>query len=121
MTLLVGKGAVENDELVKKAAANDWWIHAVGVTGSHVIVPARQFKDATEIPGHVLRAAGILALHYSKVRANKAGEVYVARKSNLRKRKGDPAGKWQVERSSSLMIRYSDDDLTALLGQRGAM
>ncbi|MEY4631942.1 MAG: hypothetical protein RIQ81_2062 [Pseudomonadota bacterium] len=116
VVLLVGKGAPENDRLVKAAAANDWWVHAVGVTGSHVVVPARQFKGSSaELPANVLRAAGILALHYSKNRANKAGEVYLTRRANLRKRKGDPPGLWQIGRSSSIMIRYSEDDLSAVL------
>ncbi len=112
--MMVGKGAEENDRLVKSSAANDWWIHAVGVTGSHIIVPGRQFKGLTELPAHVVRAAGILAVHYSKFRENKAGEVYVTRKSNLRKRKGDPAGLWQIQRSTSVMIRFNADELAAI-------
>lgn len=112
--VMVGKGAEENDRLVKSSAANDWWIHAVGVTGSHVIVPGRQFKGMSELPAHVVRAAGILAVHYSKFRENKAGEVYVTRKANLRKRKGDPAGLWQIERSTSVMIRFNAEELAAL-------
>ena len=118
--MMVGKGAGESDRLVKSSAANDWWIHAVGVTGSHVIVPGRQFKGMTELPAHVVRAAGILAVHYSKFRENRAGEVYVTRKANLRKRKGDPAGLWQVERSSSMMIRFNADDLAALFRNQTA-
>jgi len=112
--LMVGKGAEESDRLVKAAAANDWWLHVVGSTGSHVIVPARQFKGQTELPPAVLRAAGILAIHYSKLRGGCAGEVYVSRKGNLRKRKGDPAGLWQIERSGSVMIRYDAAELAVL-------
>ncbi|NBQ52785.1 MAG: DUF814 domain-containing protein [Proteobacteria bacterium] len=118
--IMVGKGADENDRLVKSSAANDWWIHAVGVTGSHVIVPGRQFKGMTELPAHVVRAAGILAIHYSKFRENKAGEVYVTRKANLRKRKGDPAGLWQVERSTSMMIRFDAGELATLFHNQTA-
>ena len=111
---MVGKGAEENDRLVKGAAANDWWFHAVGVTGSHVIVPGRQFKGLAELPPHVLRAAGILAIHYSKLRESRAGEVYVTRKAHLRKRKGDPAGLWQVSRSGSVQIRYEPEELAGV-------
>ena len=112
--IMVGKGAEENDRLVKGAAANDWWFHAVGVTGSHVIVPGRQFKGLAELPPHVLRAAGILAIHYSKLRESRAGEVYMTRKAHLRKRKGDPAGLWQVSRSGSVQIRYEPEELAGV-------
>ena len=112
--IMVGKGSQENDRLVKSSAANDWWIHAVGVTGGHVIVPGRQFKGLADLPPHVMRAAGILAVHYSNFRENKAGEVYVTRKANLRKRKGDPAGLWRVERSISVMIRFNSEELAVL-------
>jgi hypothetical protein len=117
--LMVGKGAAESDRLVKSAATNDWWLHVVGGTGSHVIVPARQFKGKDELPPAVLRAAGMLAIHYSKLREGCAGEVYVTRKGNLRKRKGDPAGLWQIDRSGSVMIRYDAAELAALFkGER---
>ena len=112
--LMVGKGAEESDRLVKRAASNDWWFHVVGTTGAHVIVPARQFKGQTELPSAVVRAAGILAIHYSKLRDGRAGEVYMTRKGNLRKRKGDPSGLWQIDRSASVMIRYESRELALL-------
>lgn len=117
VTILVGKGAAESDRLVKAAASNDWWFHVVGSTGSHVIVPARQFRGQSELPAAVARCAGILAVHYSKLRDGCAGEVYAARKGNLRKRKGDPAGLWQVDRSGSMMIRYDASELASIFDQ----
>jgi hypothetical protein len=45
ITCFVGKGSHENDELTKAAKANDIWLHAAGVTGSHVIIPAKSLRS----------------------------------------------------------------------------
>lgn len=116
--ILVAKDARSGDRLVKSAKANDWWFHVVEGTGSHVIVPAIQAtgtKFSGEIPDYVARAAGILALHNSRLRDSKSGEVYVTRKASLRKKKGDPPGLWQVLRSSTMMIRYDSTELEGVL------
>ena len=110
--LFVGRSAAENDELTKAAKSNDWWFHVVGIPGSHVIVPAKTV--GTVLPPDVLREAGILALHFSKYKENRAGEVHVTQKQNLRKQKGMPAGMWTVIRSETVFIRYEQDDLDRL-------
>lgn len=112
--ILVGKAAADNDELTKRAQGNDWWLHAVGVTGSHVIVPARGLRGV--LPPALLRQAAILALHFSKLRQNKAGEVYVTQRQHVAKKKGMAAGLWQVIKAETLNVRYDDAELRAALG-----
>ena len=56
-TILVGKGAKENDELTKSARSNDYWLHAAGVSGSHVIIPiTTDIKEA--IPSELIKRGG---------------------------------------------------------------
>jgi|GEM_PF-1322286 len=107
--IYVGRTAIENDELTKAAKSNDWWIHAVGVHGSHIIIPAK--SAGSQLQEKTLREAGILALHFSKFKENRAGEVYVTKKQNLRKQKGMAAGMWTVLRSETIMIRFDQDEL----------
>lgn len=112
--ILVGKGASENDELTKKAKANDYWLHAVGVTGSHVIIPATR-ENRESLDPTTLREAAILALHYSKIKQDQAGEVYVTRKAHVKKRKDMPAGLWLVERSETIFFRYTQEEADRIL------
>ncbi len=113
-SILVGKTAIDNDELTKSARSNDFWFHAVGVTGSHVIVPITpDIRQA--LPTQLLREAAILALHFSRVREDLAGECYITRKAHIKKQRGMPAGLWRIDQSESLFFRYSEEDLQSLL------
>ncbi len=112
--ILVGKGPRENDELTKSAKANDYWLHTAGTAGSHVIIPASKDIKAS-IPEDLLRAGAILAIHYSKYKSDLAGEIYVARRSEIKKQKGMPPGLWNVERCKTIFIRYQEDELKSLL------
>lgn len=112
--ILVGKGASENDELTKAARSNDYWFHAVGVTGSHVIVPmSADLRQA--LPSALLHEASLLALHFSRLKDDLSGECYVTRKSFLKKQKGMPAGLWRIDQSETVFIRYTQEDLQKVL------
>lgn len=113
-SILVGKSAMDNDELTKAARSNDFWFHAVGVTGSHVIVPVTpDIRQA--LPTQLLREAAILALHFSRMREDHAGECYVTRKQFLKKQRGMPAGLWRIDQSESIYFRYSEDEVQNIL------
>lgn len=113
--ILVGKGPRENDILTKNAKSNDYWFHVVGTTGSHVIIAAdRGLRD--NLPNATKRQAGILALHFSKIRTDLAGECYFARKHGIRKQKGMPAGLWSVQSAETLYIKYQEQELRDILG-----
>ncbi|NRA64971.1 MAG: fibronectin/fibrinogen-binding protein [Pseudobacteriovorax sp.] len=112
--ILVGKGPKENDELTKSAKANDYWIHTAGVAGSHVIIPVTK-EIKSSLPEPLLKAGAILAIHYSKFKGDQAGEVYLARRSEIKKQKGMPPGLWNVERCKTVFIRYEAKELKQLL------
>lgn len=76
--IYVGKNNYQNDELTFKiATGNDWWFHAKGMAGSHVIV-----QTATgELPDNTYEEAAKLASYYSKGRdADKVEVDYIQRK-----------------------------------------
>jgi hypothetical protein len=111
--LLVGKSAADSDELCRQAKGNDLWLHVVGSTGSHVIIPARDLK-APPLPG-LIRTAAILAVHFSKLRADQSAEVYLTRRQNIKKRKGMAPGLWQVNQAETLFCRYETEELQSVL------
>lgn len=113
VTFLVGKGAADNDELTRAARSDDWWFHAVGMTGSHVIVPRRALKNG--LTPEILRAGCILALIHSKARDNLRGEVYVTQRRHLRKTRGLAVGLWLVQQSETVFTTYQQDEAQRLL------
>ncbi len=73
-TILVGRTAAENDELLRKhVKGNDVWLHARDFPGGYVFIKGVRDKS---IPLEVLLDAGALAIHFSKGRAGGKGEVY---------------------------------------------
>jgi len=111
--IMVGKSAKDNDELCRLAKSNDYWLHALGSPGSHVIIPARQVRG--EPTPALLRAAAILALHFSKIREDQTGEVCYTRRQFIKKPKRAAPGLWQVDKSQTLFVRYDAEELRPLL------
>jgi predicted ribosome quality control (RQC) complex YloA/Tae2 family protein len=74
----VGKQASDNDVLSTDSEhrdGDDWWLHASGCPGSHVVVRARTVGAST-LPRDVELDAAVLAANYSK--AAKTGNVAVS-------------------------------------------
>ncbi len=85
----MGKNNYQNDELTfKVAAGSDWWFHAKGIPGSHVIVKAR---GEQHLPDRLFEEAGGLAAYYSKGRDSDKVEIdYIERKNIKRVTGGAP-------------------------------
>jgi predicted ribosome quality control (RQC) complex YloA/Tae2 family protein len=102
--VLVGKGARDNDRLTFRVAApHDFWLHAAGYAGSHVVVrnPDRQ----AALPREVLDRAAQLAVHHSKARdAGGKVEVHVCRAADVSKPTGFAPGKVVVRRYQSVRV-----------------
>ncbi|MBE5891658.1 MAG: fibronectin/fibrinogen-binding protein [Lachnospiraceae bacterium] len=80
--IFVGKNNYQNDELTFKiATGNDWWFHAKGMPGSHVIVKT----NGEELPDRVFEEAGRLAGYYSKGRDAEKLEIDYLQKKNVKK------------------------------------
>ena len=80
--IYVGKNNFQNDELTFKfATGNDWWFHAKGQPGSHVIVKSKN----EELPDRTFEEAGNLAAFYSKGRTAPKVEIDYLQKKNVKK------------------------------------
>ncbi len=80
--IFVGKNNYQNEEVsFKIAAPNDWWFHAKGVPGSHVIVKT----ENKELTDRCFEEAAALAAYYSQNRLSPKVEVDYIQKKHLRK------------------------------------
>lgn len=105
--IYVGKNNLQNEEVTFKIAnGNDWWFHAKGVPGSHVIVKSRNANPATEwdMPDEVFEAAACLAAVYSKNGSQEKTEVDYIRKKHVKRPGGGEAGFVVYYTNFSMMI-----------------
>jgi predicted ribosome quality control (RQC) complex YloA/Tae2 family protein len=107
--VLVGRGDEENDVLTLEVAAPaDFWLHiAGGVPGSHVVI--RNPEHLPELPATVVEQAAALAAWYSKARNQRHAAVHLSRVSDVRKRRGAPAGEVVLERWTTVRVSRRPD------------
>ncbi len=99
----VGRNNKENDELTHRAAHNrDLWLHAQGVSGSHVIVRAGGHPE--RISAQVIAKAASLAALHSKARHSKLVPVIHTEKRYVRKPRKAPVGTAVCLRDQSLFV-----------------
>ena len=109
--IYVGKNNYQNEELsFKFASGNDWWFHAKGQPGSHVIVK----KNGEELPDRTFEEAGRLAAYYSKGRSAPKVEIDYTLKKNLRKPNGAKPGFVVYYTNYSLLIEPDITDIRQL-------
>ena len=108
----VGRGARDNDALVKASRGNDLWLHARDTVGAHVIVPS----PGGPVPDGLLRDAALLAAHFSARRGERHVDVQHTRVKHLKKPgAGAPAGLFLVGHEEVLHLRVDDERVQALL------
>ena len=107
--MYVGKNNFQNEELTFKfATGNDWWFHAKGVPGSHVVVKT---EGADDMPDTTFEEAGRLAAYYSQSRDNEKVEIDYIQKKHVKKPKGGKPGFVVYYTNYSLMI---DPDISQI-------
>ena len=106
--IYVGKNNYQNDELTfKMATGNDWWFHAKGMPGSHVIVKT----EGKELPDRTFEEAARLAAYYSKGREQEKVEIDYLQKKNVKKPNGAKPGFVVYYTNFSMAI---DSDISGL-------
>lgn len=106
--MYVGKNNFQNEELTFQFAnGNDWWFHAKGIPGSHVIVKT----NGDEIPDQTFEEAGRLAAYYSKARGADKVEIDYIEKKHVKKPSGAKPGFVVYYTNYSLLI---DSNITGI-------
>ena len=106
--IYVGKNNYQNEELTFKFAnGSDWWFHAKGIPGSHVVVKT----GGQELPDRCFEEAGRLAAYYSKARGAEKVEIDYLERKNVKKPNGSKPGFVVYYTNYSLTI---DTDISGL-------
>ncbi|TAK22063.1 MAG: DUF814 domain-containing protein [Chloroflexota bacterium] len=99
---LVGRSARENERVTfDLAKPSDLWLHARGVTGSHVILQADKQPSS---PDDIEWAAGIAA-YFSRARGEAHVRVDVVERRHVRRAKGGPPGAVTYSAERTLSVR----------------
>ncbi len=111
--IYVGKNNYQNDELTFQfSSGGDWWFHAKGIPGSHVIVKSK----GEPLPDSVYEDAGKLAAYYSKGRDADKVEIDYTERRNIKKPSGAKPGFVVYYTNYSLMASPGTDGLTLVSG-----
>ena len=109
--IYVGKNNFQNDELTFQfASGNDWWFHAKGIAGSHVILKTK----GEEIPDRTFEEAAALAAFYSKNKESDKVEIDYIEKKHIKKPAGAKPGFVVYYTNYSLIAKPQIDHLTEL-------
>jgi len=96
LTILVGRNSRQNDDLTfRRASSTDWWFHARGVPGSHVIVRG----GGEELPRATVRRAAELAAYYSRARRDASVVVDYTQRRHVRR----------IPRAAPGLVNYSQE------------
>lgn len=100
--IYVGKNNLQNDELTFKLAdSGDWWFHAKGIPGSHVIIKS----EGKKLPDRAFEEAARLAGYYSKGREQEKVEIDYTERKNIKKPNASKPGFVIYHTNYSMNIR----------------
>lgn len=113
----VGKNNYQNEEVTFKiASSEDWWFHAKGIPGSHVIIKA----NGKEVSDKAFEDAARLAAYYSKANSKDAKNLhtnveidYIQRKF-LKKTPGARPGFVIYHKNYSMSAKADISELTEI-------
>ncbi len=87
--IYVGKNNYQNDELTfKMANGGDWWFHAKGIPGSHVVL----ITEGKDVPDKTFEEAASLAAYYSKGKDQDKVEIDYLKRKDVKKPGGAKPG-----------------------------
>ncbi|MCL2255079.1 MAG: NFACT family protein [Lachnospiraceae bacterium] len=110
--IYIGKNNIQNDELTFKLAdGGDWWFHAKGLPGSHVIVKT----EGKELPDLVYEEAAALAAFYSRGREQEKVEIDYTERKNVKKPSGGKPGFVIYYTNYSMVIAPNIDKIKQIL------
>lgn len=102
-TILVGRNASENDELLRhNVKGNDMWLHTRDYSGGYVFIKA---KNGKTFPLEILLYAGNLAVYHSKARKNAQADLYYTQVKYLKRAKNGPKGLVLPSHEKNLLVK----------------
>jgi len=100
-TILVGRNSRQNDEVTfRRAEGDDWWFHAHGVPGAHVLVRAGN----RDLPPATIQRAAELAAYFSRLRGEAQAQVDYTRRRYVRRIPGAAPGLVNYSREQTVRV-----------------
>jgi predicted ribosome quality control (RQC) complex YloA/Tae2 family protein len=100
----VGRDSKSNDYLsVKFAKQNDYWFHARGLPGSHVVLRVENVKEG--IPKPIIKKAASIAAFHSKAKTAGTAPVSYTFAKFVYKKKGMAPGKVILTKENTLLVK----------------
>jgi len=113
-TVLVGRNNQENDLLTfKTAGPEDFWLHASGMPGSHVVL--RREDKKKQLSHQSLIEAASIAAYFSKARHSKKVEVIYTLAKYVRRPQKAKSGLALVEKEKSILVTPKLPDSTNMM------
>ena len=101
LAILVGRNSRQNDEVTfRRAEGDDWWFHAQGVPGAHVIVRAGR----SDLQEATIRRAAELAAYFSGLRGEAQAQVDYTRRRHVRRIPGAAPGLVTYSREETIRV-----------------
>ena len=111
-TILVGRTAAENDELLRRHVKGlDMWFHTRDYAGGYVFVKNRPGKT---IPLSIMLCAGNLAVYHSKARKAGKADLYYTQVKHLRRAKNGSKGLVLPSQEKNLLVQLDKEILQKL-------
>jgi predicted ribosome quality control (RQC) complex YloA/Tae2 family protein len=100
----VGRNNTQNDQITHRLSnPHDYWLHVVGVPGSHVIL-RRPSRNAIPKPSTLEEAASIAAFYSKARKLTRVPVIYTERKFVTKPRRGKP-GQALCSREREILVR----------------
>jgi predicted ribosome quality control (RQC) complex YloA/Tae2 family protein len=101
--VLAGRTDAANDRLsIKLARPNDWWFHVRGMSGSHVLLRAREGEEPER---DTLKLAAAIAAWHSKARSGGVTPVSCTRARFVTKARGHKRGTVHIRKETVIKVR----------------
>lgn len=107
MTIIVGRNSRQNDDVTfRMANGDDWWFHARGVAGAHVIVRA----GGKPLPQRTIERAAELSAYYSGSRDESSVAVSYTLRRHVRRIRGAAPGLVTYSREQTIQVAPRSSD-----------
>ena len=108
LTILVGRNSRQNDEVTfRRAGGGDWWFHARGVPGAHVIVRA----VGRPLPPDTIQRAAELAAFFSRSQKESSVVVDYTLRRHVRRIRGAAPGLVTYAKEQTVRVSPRGPDL----------
>jgi len=112
--IFVGRSAKDSDDLtLHHCRGNEWWFHTKDAAGAHVIVK----NSSDNLPPNTVKEAAMLAMHFSKLKADTHATIQYTKGKYVRKPKNVAAGMVLISHEKTVEVTPDEALLQTILSR----